>query len=194
MINKVFIVDNYDSFTWNLYQYFREIGSVVEVRRHDDVDVVDIERLSPSHLVISPGPGTPNDAGVSLGAIRYFYNKIPILGVCLGHQAIAQFFGARLKRAKNVMHGKSSLVYHNGYGVFSGLVASLNVIRYHSLVVDPDSVPDCLEITAWSVCSGKNSEIMGIRHRNSVVEGVQFHPESILTECGYQMLVNFINS
>lgn len=192
-MNKILIIDNYDSFTWNLYQYFREMGGIVEVRRHDDLNMIDIERLSPKRLVISPGPGNPDNSGISLQAISHFYNRIPILGVCLGHQVIAQFFGATIRRAKKIMHGKSSLIHHNGHGVFTGLSRYLNVIRYHSLVVDPDSVPKCLEITSWSIYSGKNSEIMGIRHRNLAVEGIQFHPESILSECGYQMLQNFMN-
>lgn len=192
-MNKVLIIDNYDSFTWNLYQYFREIGGVVEVRRHDDLKIIDIERLSPRRLVISPGPGIPINAGITLRAIRYFYHKMPILGVCLGHQAIAQCFGAKLKRAKTVMHGKLSLIHNNGNGVFTGLSRHLNVVRYNSLVIDPNSVPKCLEITSWSIFSGRNIEIMGIRHRKLAVEGVQFHPESILSEYGYQMLVNFMN-
>lgn len=192
-MNKVVIIDNYDSFTWNLYQYFREIGGIVEVRRHDDIKIIDIERLFPKRLVISPGPGMPGEAGISLQAIQYFSDKIPILGVCLGHQVIAQFFGAKLKFANRVMHGKSSVIKNNGYGIFTGLNKYLNVIRYHSWVVDPDSVPHCLEVTSWSMCVDKNSEIMGIRHRSLAIEGVQFHPESILTECGYQMLINFMN-
>lgn len=192
-MNKILIIDNYDSFTWNLYQYFREMGGTVEVKRHDDLEIVDIERLSPRRLVISPGPGTPDDAGISLKAIHYFHNKIPILGVCLGHQAIAQFFGAKLKYAKQVMHGKSSVICHDGRGIFNGLIKHMNVIRYHSLVVDPNSIPKCLEVTSWSICGNQNSEIMGIRHRDLFVEGVQFHPESILSEYGYQILANFMH-
>lgn len=193
-MNKVLIIDNYDSFTWNLYQYFRTMGGIVEVRRHDDLEIIDIERLSPQRLVISPGPGVPNDAGISLKAIRFFYNRMPILGVCLGHQAIAQFFGATLKHAKKVMHGKSSLICHNGSGIFHGLTKYLNVVRYHSLIVDLDTIPQCLEVTAWSICSsGDHGEVMGIRHCDLCVEGVQFHPESVLSEYGYQMLFNFMN-
>lgn len=193
VMNKVLIIDNYDSFTWNLYQYFRQMGGIVEVKRHDDLEIIDFQRLSPKRLVISPGPGTPDDAGISLQAIYYFHDKIPILGICLGHQAIAQFFGAKLKYAKKVMHGKISLIHHNGCGVFTGLSKYLNVVRYHSLAVDVDSIPSCLEITSWSICFDKNDEVMGIRHRTLAIEGVQFHPESILSESGYQMLVNFMN-
>lgn len=193
-MNRVLIIDNYDSFTWNLYQYFREMGGLVEVKRHDSVDLIDFDQVSCERLVISPGPGTPENSGCSLKAVCYFYKKIPILGVCLGHQIIAQFFGAKLKYAKTVMHGKSSVICHTGCGVFSGLPEFLNVVRYHSLVVDSNTIPVCLEITAWSgLLSNKNNEIMGIRHKNLFVEGVQFHPESILTEHGYHMLLNFMN-
>lgn len=193
LMNKVLIIDNYDSFTWNLYQYFKEMGGIVEVKRHDDLSVIDFERLSPNRLVISPGPGTPDNAGISLEAINYFHNRIPILGVCLGHQAIAQFFGATLMYAKEIMHGKSSLIIHDGHGVFVGLPRYLNVIRYHSWVVSANNMPSCLKITSWSVCNNHNDEIMSIRHRNLIVEGIQFHPESILSECGYHMLFNFMN-
>ncbi|WP_159715088.1 anthranilate synthase component II [Blochmannia endosymbiont of Camponotus nipponensis] len=192
-MNKILIIDNYDSFTWNLYQYFREMGGMVEVRRHDAVNITDIERLSPERLVISPGPGTPDNAGISLDAICYFHSRIPILGVCLGHQAIAQFFGAKLKCARDIMHGKTSLIHHNASGIFNKLTQPLNVVRYHSLVIDGSTIPACLEITAWSACSDEYSEIMGIRHCKLAIEGVQFHPESILSEQGYQMLANFMN-
>lgn len=193
IMNKILIIDNYDSFTWNLYQYFRMMGKIVEVKRSDSIQVSDFDRLSVSHLLISPGPGTLESSSISVKAIRYFCKKIPILGVCLGHQVIAQFFGAKLKCAQVVMHGKSSLINHNACGIFAGLSQSLNVIRYNSLVVDSNTVPACLEITAWSVTSsGENSEIMGIRHRGLFVEGVQFHPESVLTDQGYQMLLNFV--
>ncbi|AAZ41194.1 aminodeoxychorismate synthase subunit II [Candidatus Blochmanniella pennsylvanica str. BPEN] len=191
-MNKILIIDNYDSFTWNLYQYFREMGGVVEVRRNDALNIIDIEQLSPERLVISPGPGTPDNAGISLDAIYYFHKRIPILGVCLGHQAIAQFFGAKLKYAQKVMHGKISLIHHNGSGIFTEVTQPLNVVRYHSLVIDSNTMPSCLEITAWSTCSDKYTEIMGIRHRNLLVEGVQFHPESILSEQGHQILGNFM--
>lgn len=193
-MNKILIIDNYDSFTWNLYQYFREMGGIVEVRRNDALNIIDIEQLSPERLVISPGPGTPDNAGVSLDAIYYFHKRIPILGVCLGHQAIAQFFGAKLKYAQKVMHGKISLIHHNGSGIFTEVTQPLNVVRYHSLVIDSNTMPSCLEITSWSTCtcSDKYIEIMGIRHRNLLVEGVQFHPESILSEQGHQILGNFM--
>ncbi|URJ23280.1 aminodeoxychorismate/anthranilate synthase component II [Blochmannia endosymbiont of Camponotus sp. C-003] len=191
-MNKILIIDNYDSFTWNLYQYFREMGGIVEVRRNDSLNTTDIDQLSPERLVISPGPGTPDNAGVSLDAIYYFHKKIPILGVCLGHQAIAQFFGAKLKYAQKVMHGKISLIHHNGNGIFNEVTQPLNVVRYHSLVIDPNTMPSCLEITAWNKVDDKCIEIMGIRHCNLFVEGVQFHPESILSEQGYQILNNFM--
>ncbi|URJ29474.1 anthranilate synthase component II [Blochmannia endosymbiont of Camponotus modoc] len=193
-MNKILIIDNYDSFTWNLYQYFREMGGIVEVRRNDALNIIDIEQLSPERLVISPGPGTPDNAGISLDAIYYFHKRIPILGVCLGHQAIAQFFGAKLKYAQKVMHGKISLIHHNGSGIFTEVIQPLNVVRYHSLVIDSNTMPSCLEITSWSTCtcSDKYTEIMGIRHRNLLVEGVQFHPESILSEQGHQILGNFM--
>lgn len=186
------IIDNYDSFTYNLYQYFCELGAQVEVWRHDRLQIADIERLAPDRLVISPGPGTPDDAGISLTAIHHFAGKIPILGVCLGHQAIAQAFGGRIVRAQRVMHGKTSAVTHDGRGVFSGLASPLTVTRYHSLVVAPDSLPDCLMATAWSHSPGQPDEIMGIRHRTLPLEGVQFHPESILSEQGHQLLDNFV--
>ncbi|URJ25926.1 aminodeoxychorismate/anthranilate synthase component II [Blochmannia endosymbiont of Camponotus sp.] len=193
-MNKILIIDNYDSFTWNLYQYFREMGGIVEVRRNDTLNIIDINQLSPERLVISPGPGIPDNAGITLDVIRYFHKRIPILGVCLGHQAIAQFFGAKLKYAQKVMHGKISLIHHNGRGIFTEVTQPLNVVRYHSLVIDSNTMPSCLEITAWSTCSDSDKyiEIMGIRHRNLFVEGVQFHPESILSEQGYQMLSNFM--
>ncbi|AGC03839.1 Para-aminobenzoate synthase glutamine amidotransferase component II [Candidatus Blochmanniella chromaiodes str. 640] len=191
-MNKILIIDNYDSFTWNLYQYFREMGAVVEVRRNDALNIIDIEQLSPERLVISPGPSTPDNAGISLDAIYYFHKRIPILGVCLGHQAIAQFFGAKLKYAQKVMHGKISLIHHNGSGIFTEVTQPLNVVRYHSLVIDSNTMPSCLEITAWSTCNDKYTEIMGIRHRNLLIEGVQFHPESILSEQGHQILGNFM--
>lgn len=192
-MNRVLIIDNYDSFTWNLYQYFRKMGGIVEVKRHDSNDLLDLNHVLCERLVLSPGPGTPEKSGYSLQALCYFYKKVPVLGVCLGHQIIAQFFGAKLKYAQIVMHGKSSAIRHNGFGVFSGLSKSLNVVRYHSLVVDSNTIPVCLEITAWSVLSNKNHEIMGLRHKSLFIEGIQFHPESILTEQGYQILFNFMN-
>ncbi|WP_331828589.1 anthranilate synthase component II [Candidatus Blochmannia sp. SNP] len=196
-MNKILIIDNYDSFTWNLYQYFQEMGGIVEVRRHDTLSIMDIEQLSPERLVISPGPGTPDDAGISLEAIYYFHNRLPILGVCLGHQAIAQFFGAKLKYAQKIMHGKISLIHHNESGIFTEVKQPLNVVRYHSLVIDSNTIPSCLEITAWSNSTHNTnhdqySEIMGIRHRKLAIEGVQFHPESILSEQGHRILANFM--
>ncbi|WMQ74143.1 MAG: Aminodeoxychorismate synthase component 2 [Sodalis sp.] len=192
-MNGLLIIDNYDSFTWNLYQYFCELGMQVMVRRHDSLDIADIERLAPAHLVISPGPGTPDQAGISLAAIRHFAGKLPILGVCLGHQAIAQAFGASVVRARNVMHGKTSAIRHDGQGVFSGLSQPLTVTRYHSLVIDAANVPSCLAVTAWSQHEGEPDEIMAIRHRSLPLEGVQFHPESIMSEQGHRLLANFLD-
>ncbi|CNI25052.1 para-aminobenzoate synthase component II [Yersinia thracica] len=188
------LIDNYDSFTYNLYQYFCELGAEVVVKRNDEVQLVDIERLSPSHLVISPGPCTPNEAGISVAAIRHFAGKLPILGVCLGHQALGQAFGARIVRARQVMHGKTTAIRHNGQGVFRELNQPLTVTRYHSLVIATDSLPDCFELTAWTEQEGVMDEIMGIRHRTLPLEGVQFHPESILSEQGHQLLNNFLKN
>ena len=186
------LIDNYDSFTWNLYQYFSELGAEVLVRRNDDITLSEISSLSPQQLVISPGPCTPNEAGISLDAIRQFAGKLPILGVCLGHQAIAQAFGARVVRARQVMHGKVSAIEHNDGGVFAGLNHPLNVTRYHSLIVENGTLPEEFEITAWTLRDGKPDEIMGFRHRTLPLEGVQFHPESILSEQGHQLLENFL--
>lgn len=185
----ILLIDNYDSFTWNLYQYFCELGADVLVRRNDELTLAQIDALSPQKIVISPGPCTPDDAGISLELIRYYAGKIPLLGVCLGHQAMAQAFGATVVRAAKVMHGKTSPITHNGQGVFQGLANPLTVTRYHSLVVAPETLPDCFEVTAWS----ETQEIMGIRHREWDMEGVQFHPESILSEQGHQLLANFLN-
>ncbi|PSV97353.1 aminodeoxychorismate/anthranilate synthase component II [Photobacterium iliopiscarium] len=186
------IIDNYDSFTYNLYQYFCELGAEVIVVRNDEIDIAAIEALAPTHLVISPGPCTPNDAGISLQAIEYFAGKLPILGVCLGHQSLAQVFGGDVVRARQVMHGKTSPIYHTDRGVFEGLNNPLTVTRYHSLVVKAATLPDCFEITAWTQLNGEFDEIMGIRHKILDLEGVQFHPESILTEQGHQLLANFL--
>lgn len=186
------IIDNYDSFTYNLYQYFCELGAEVVVVRNDAIDIAAIEALAPTHLVISPGPCTPNDAGISLQAIEYFAGKLPILGVCLGHQSLAQVFGGDVVRARQVMHGKTSPINHTDRGVFEGLNNPLTVTRYHSLVVKAATLPDCFEITAWTELNGQFDEIMGIRHKTLDLEGVQFHPESILTEQGHQLLANFL--
>ncbi|KEA65487.1 Para-aminobenzoate synthase [Marinobacterium lacunae] len=187
------IIDNYDSFTYNVVQYFSELGADVEVYRNDELDLAGIEARKPSQLVISPGPCTPNEAGISMKAIRHFAGRLPILGICLGHQAIGQVFGANVVRARQVMHGKTSPVYHDNTGVFEGLNNPLEVTRYHSLVIEPESVPPELEVTAWTrSADGRRDEIMGIRHRQLDVEGVQFHPESILTQQGHELLANFL--
>ncbi len=185
----ILLIDNYDSFTWNLYQYFCELGAEVVVRRNDVLSLEDVAALNPQKIVISPGPCTPDESGISLAVIKHYAGKVPILGVCLGHQAIAQVMGATIVRAAKVMHGKTAPVTHNGTGVFSGLNNPLTVNRYHSLVIDPPTLPDCFEVTAWS----ETREIMGIRHREWDLEGVQFHPESILSEQGHQLLANFLH-
>ncbi|WP_051604100.1 anthranilate synthase component II [Methylobacter tundripaludum] len=190
---KVVMIDNYDSFTYNLVQYFGELGADVTVVRNDQVTVEDIEKLAPDKLVISPGPCTPKEAGISVEAILKFAGKTPILGVCLGHQSIGYAFGGNIVHAKSIMHGKTSLVYHHNQGVFKGLNNPFTATRYHSLVIEQESIPDCLEITAWTQDeTGKLDEIMGIRHKQLDIEGVQFHPESILTEHGHDMLRNFL--
>ncbi|RUM51992.1 MAG: anthranilate/aminodeoxychorismate synthase component II [Marinomonas sp.] len=188
----VLMIDNYDSFTYNLVQYIRELGYEVDVRRNDTLTIADIEALAPSHIVISPGPCTPNEAGISLQAIEHFAGSIPVLGICLGHQSIAQVFGGDVIRAKTVMHGKTSKVYHKGVGVFRDLPNPYNATRYHSLVVKQETLPACLEVTAWTQNDqGELDEIMGLRHTSMNIEGVQFHPESILTEHGHALLDNF---
>lgn len=186
------MIDNYDSFTFNIVQYFGELGTEVKVVRNDEIDVAGIAALAPQHLVISPGPCTPTEAGVSVDAIRAFAGRIPILGVCLGHQSIGQAFGGRIVHARSVMHGKTSPIHHKSIGVFSDLPNPFEATRYHSLVIERESLPDCLEVTAWTQHDGEVDEIMGIRHRELAVQGVQFHPESILTEYGHQMLDNFL--
>ena len=187
------MIDNYDSFTYNVVQYFAELGAEVQVRRNDELDVAAIRALAPSHLVISPGPCTPSEAGISMAAIEAFAGQIPILGVCLGHQSIGQVFGGKVVRARQVMHGKTSPIYHADQGVFAGLNNPLVATRYHSLVVEKDSLPDCLEISAWTQHDdGSVDEIMGLRHKTLDVEGVQFHPESILSEQGHELLKNFL--
>ena len=187
------MIDNYDSFTYNVVQYFGELGADVKVYRNDEISVAEIEQLNPDHIVISPGPCTPNEAGVSMETIRCFAGKKPILGICLGHQSIGQVFGGRVVRADQVMHGKTSPVFHNDTGVFKGLSNPFEATRYHSLVVDRESLPDCLEVTAWTQTeTGDVDKIMGLRHKELAIEGVQFHPESILTEYGHDMLKNFL--
>ncbi len=187
------IIDNYDSFTYNLYQYFCELGAEVKVVRNDEITLAQIEALAPSHLVISPGPCTPNEAGISLAAIAHFAGRLPILGVCLGHQAIAQVFGGEVVRARQVMHGKTSSVRHTGRSVFAGLNNPLTVTRYHSLVVKNGTLPDCFELTAWTeLPDGTPDEIMGYQHKTLPIDAVQFHPESIKTEQGHELLANFL--
>ncbi len=189
------MIDNYDSFTYNLVQYFGELGQDVRVVRNDAIDVAGIERLAPSHIVISPGPGTPDDAGVSLDIFAKLSGSIPILGVCLGHQALGQAFGGKVVRAAQIMHGKISQVHHNGIGVFAELPAPFEATRYHSLVVERDTLPACIEVTAWTEdANGDVEAIMGLRHRTLNVEGVQFHPESILTQHGHALLKNFLEA
>lgn len=188
------MIDNYDSFTYNIVQYFAELGADVRVFRNDEISLEGIEKLKPEQLVISPGPGTPNEAGISMAAIKYFAGKLPILGICLGHQSIAQVFGGGVILAKQVMHGKASSIQHSGLGVFTGLPSPYNAIRYHSLVVDQQKLPDCLQVTAWTESdNGSMDEIMGIRHKTLDIEGVQYHPESILSEHGHALFKNFLN-
>ena len=188
------MIDNYDSFTYNLVQYLGELGEEVKVYRNDQITPDEIANLNPERIVLSPGPCTPNQAGVSLATIDAFAGKIPIFGVCLGHQSIGQAFGGHIVRAGEVMHGKTSAVYHQGQGVFADLPNPLTVVRYHSLVIEKTTVPDCLEITAWTQTGdGALDEIMGVRHKTLPVEGVQFHPESILSEHGHALLQNFLN-
>ena len=184
------MIDNYDSFTYNLVQYFAELGADVVVKRNDEITVEQIEKLNPQQLVISPGPCTPNEAGVSVAAIKHFAGKIPVLGVCLGHQSIGQAFGGKIIHAKTLMHGKTSLIHHHNNSVFTGLPDPFTATRYHSLAIERASLPGCLVVSAWS----EDGEIMGVRHKELAVEGVQFHPESILTEHGHQLLKNFLES
>ncbi|CAM3277612.1 aminodeoxychorismate/anthranilate synthase component II [Paenibacillus taichungensis] len=185
----ILVIDNYDSFTYNLVQYLGELGETVEVRRNDEIDLAGIEALAPDHILISPGPCTPNEAGISLAVIDHFKGSIPIFGVCLGHQAIGQAFGGNVIRADRMMHGKTSEMHHNGTSVFTGLPSPFTATRYHSLIVERSSLPDCLEITAETA----EGEIMGLRHKEYAIEGVQFHPESIITDHGHQMLRNFLS-
>ncbi len=188
------MIDNYDSFTYNIVQYFGELGQEVRVVRNDEVSLADIEALNPAYLVISPGPCSPNEAGISMEAIRHFAGKIPLLGVCLGHQCIGQVFGGEIVRAGEVMHGRVSAIHHTGVGVFANLPNPFTATRYHSLVIKKDTCPDVLDVTAWTVKDGALEEIMGVRHRTLPVEGVQFHPESILSEHGHQLFQNFLTA
>lgn len=191
----ILMIDNYDSFTYNVVQYLAELGADVKVVRNDEIQIADIEAMAPEKIVISPGPCTPNEAGISLATIDAFAGRIPLLGVCLGHQAIGQAFGGKVIRAPQVMHGKTSPVYHAHKGVFQGLNNPLQATRYHSLVIDKAALPDCLEVTAWTQNEdGSQGEIMGVRHKTLNVEGVQFHPESILTEQGHELLNNFLRA
>jgi anthranilate synthase component 2 len=192
--NMLLMIDNYDSFTFNLVQYFGELGEEVRVIRNDAVDLAGVRALDPSAIVISPGPGTPDDAGISLEVLAALSGVMPIFGVCLGHQAIGQAFGGKVVRARSIMHGKTSPIHHDGRGVFAGLPNPFEATRYHSLVVEQASLPKCLEVSAWTEnADGSRDEIMGLRHRSLAVEGVQFHPESILTQHGHAMLRNFLD-
>ncbi|WP_331344395.1 aminodeoxychorismate/anthranilate synthase component II [Cellvibrio sp. UBA7661] len=191
----ILMIDNYDSFTYNLVQYFGELGADIKVVRNDEITVEEIAALAPEKIVISPGPCTPTEAGISIDAIKAFAGKIPLLGVCLGHQSIGQALGGKVIRAPFVMHGKTSPVYHSNKGVFAGLKNPFQATRYHSLVIEKESIPDCLEITAWTQNEdGSMAEIMGVKHKTLAIEGVQFHPESILTEHGHDMLRNFLTA
>jgi anthranilate synthase component 2 len=187
------MIDNYDSFTYNLVQYLGELGADVQVHRNDQITLAQIEQLKPERIMISPGPCTPNEAGVSMDVIRHFAGKLPILGVCLGHQSIGQVFGGKIVHARQIMHGKTSMIYHTDQGVFKGLENPYEATRYHSLVIEKESLPDCLEITAWTQHEdGSFDEIMGVKHKEMAIEGVQFHPESILTQHGHALLKNFL--
>ncbi|MDD9869267.1 MAG: aminodeoxychorismate/anthranilate synthase component II [Gammaproteobacteria bacterium] len=193
----ILMIDNYDSFTWNLVQYLGELGAEVRVVRNDEAGAAGLRDMRPERIVISPGPCTPDEAGVSLEAVRAFAGSVPILGVCLGHQAIGQAFGGRIVRARQIMHGKTSMIHHRGDGVFTSLASPFEATRYHSLVIEKDTLPDCLEVTAWTQHDGGDDdngdgEIMGVRHKQHRVAGVQFHPESILTQHGHQLLRNFL--
>ena len=184
------MIDNYDSFTYNLVQYLGELGEDVKTFRNDEITIEEIEALNPDRIMLSPGPCTPNEAGVSLSVIEHFAGKVPLMGVCLGHQSIGQAFGGKVVHAKQIMHGKTSQMTHTGVGVFQGLESPYTITRYHSLVVERDSLPDCFDVTAWT----DDGEIMGFRHKTLAIEGVQFHPESILTEHGHALLKNFLET
>ncbi|MDP5065613.1 MAG: aminodeoxychorismate/anthranilate synthase component II [Haliea sp.] len=192
---SVLMIDNYDSFTWNIVQYLGELGAAVQVVRNDEISVADIAGIAPDQIVISPGPCTPNEAGISMDVIREYAGRLPILGVCLGMQSMGQVYGGQVVRARQVMHGKTSLIHHRGQGVFHGLSQPFEATRYHSLIVSRQGLPDCLEVTAWTeTADGEVDEIMGLRHRDLAVEGVQFHPESILTAHGHDLLRNFLQA
>ena len=189
----ILMIDNYDSFTYNLVQYLGELGADVLVERNDQITIEEIEALAPERIMLSPGPCTPAEAGISLDVIKHFQGKLPIFGVCLGHQSIGQAFGGDIVRAEEIMHGKTSTMYHKGVGIFENIPEPFEATRYHSLVIDQDTLPDCLEITAWTETDcGEIEEIMGVRHKTLAIEGVQFHPESILSEHGHAMLKNFL--
>jgi len=189
----ILMIDNYDSFTYNVVQYLAELKADVQVYRNDEISIADIERLAPEKIVISPGPCTPNEAGISVETITHFAGRVAILGICLGHQSIGQAFGGKIIRAKQVMHGKTSFIHHSSSGVFTGLSNPFEATRYHSLVIEQSSLPSCLEITAWTANDdGSLDEIMGVRHKELSIEGVQFHPESILTQHGHDLLNNFL--
>ena len=189
----ILMIDNYDSFTYNLVQYLGELGADVVVERNDQITIEEIEELAPERIMLSPGPCTPAEAGISLDVIKHFQGKLPIFGVCLGHQSIGQAFGGDIVRAEEIMHGKTSTMYHKGIGIFKGIPEPFEATRYHSLVIDQDTLPDCLEVTAWTETDcGEVDEIMGVRHKTLAIEGVQFHPESILSEHGHDMLKNFL--
>lgn len=190
----ILVIDNYDSFTYNLVQYLGELGADILVKRNDQITINEVEALNPERIMLSPGPCTPNEAGISLDIIHHFKGKLPIFGVCLGHQSIGQAFGGDIIKAQEIMHGKTSDIFHSGVGIFKGLKEPFIATRYHSLVIDQNTLPDCLEVTAWTkTLSGEVDEIMGVRHKQFAIEGVQFHPESILTEHGYDMLRNFLS-
>ncbi len=189
----VLMIDNYDSFTYNLVQYLGELGEEVNVFRNDSITIESIEEISPNQIMISPGPCTPNEAGISVEVIRHFAGRLPILGICLGHQSIGQAFGGKIIKANKVMHGKLSSIHHVGSGVFQNLPTPFTATRYHSLVIGKDNIPDCLEVTAWTLSeANEREEIMGVRHKEFPIEGVQFHPESILSDHGHQLLKNFL--
>ncbi|MCZ6829090.1 MAG: aminodeoxychorismate/anthranilate synthase component II [Gammaproteobacteria bacterium] len=188
------MIDNYDSFTYNVVQYLGELGTEATVVRNDEIDIAAIEKMAPHYIVISPGPCTPNEAGISMAVIETFAGRIPVLGICLGHQSIGQVFGGRIVRARQVMHGKTSPIHHRGEGVFKGLSNPFEATRYHSLVIERESLPECLEVTAWTQTEDADlDEIMGVRHKELAIEGVQFHPESILTAHGHDLLRNFLD-